>query len=102
MRTNEFVVNQTILQLVGDMERMRQTVKTADIALFLGVTKPTARKYLFDLIKGGNIQCEVTPYRKYADLHVWTLTEKGKKHHKKGTFKRGYLTYIRNEKGIRF
>jgi len=102
MRSNEFVVNQAILQLVGDMERMKQTVKTSDIAAFFGVTKPTARKYLCDLMKGGNIECAILPYRKFADVHIWTLTDKGKKHHRRGSFKASYLTYVRKEKGIRF
>jgi len=78
-RSSPHIIQSALMHMVGQMEDMKIDCSTADIAHWLGVTKPTAKKYLKALYEGGYIESEMLPYRPNFPMFIWTLSNSGRK-----------------------
>lgn len=90
MRTAPFQFRNAILHMIGQMQDMQQTVTTSDIAIFCGVSKPTAQKYLRDLWRTGSLNITIREWHKNAKVFEWKLTERSFENYKMHAYIGGY------------
>jgi DNA-binding MarR family transcriptional regulator len=89
-RNSQAIVNQAILHMLGQMEDMLMACSTADIATWLHVTKPTAKKYLDDLAQAIYVIRLDGTYRPNRHKHLWKLSLYAKKRYRENQFCEAY------------
>lgn len=83
-----------IAHLIGEYERLEnKPVDTVKIAVWLGVSKPTAIKYLNLLQSYGYIRLVSRKWRKNAYAYAWILTEKSRNAYTSGAYESHYRFY---------
>ena len=72
-------LHRAIIQAVGELEQLGQTIRVSDVALFLGCSKPTAQYHLKRMQMLSFVTLHAHKYR--ANTHVYTieLTDTGRK-----------------------
>ena len=76
------------------MQQMGMTVKVSDIAVFMQVTKQTAKRYLQELEKSGAIEHEEKPYRGNIHVNHYRLTENTYANYRVGWYKPAYRVLL--------
>lgn len=66
-----------IVQVVGEMQDIKQECLISDIAAFLGCTKQTAKKYIDKSVWDCKLWQDEKPYRTSAKIYSYRLTERG-------------------------
>lgn len=83
-----------ILYMVGEsVDVFRSAPTTADIAAWMNVSKPTARKYLKQMVKRGELIMNKVPHRQTVYKHTWQLSEYTKGMYELGVYDEMYQIY---------
>lgn len=83
-----------IATVVGQSEIVfGKPVFVADIAPMLGVTKPTAQKFLDRMVELGYLDKRTIRYRSNAVKYEYRLTKSAYNRHQDGVFREGYNWY---------
>lgn len=89
-RSAKWSVLGSILHMVGQMEDLRQIVKVSDVALWCGVTKQTARRYVNELTQERYLIEHSNPYRGNIHIYTYTLTPHARRDYNKKEYKPYY------------
>jgi hypothetical protein len=85
---------QAVAHVIGQYQRLEsKPVDTVKIASFLGVTKPTAIKYLNMMQSAGYVELISRQWRDNAMAYSWRLTIEAVYEYNLGTFERHYRFY---------
>lgn len=82
-RKHKSIMRSALIYMIGQSHQMNIQVDTAHVAAWLGVTKPTALKFVKQMKSDGILHQEIVPYRKFMNgtcctKHYWSLTERGR------------------------
>lgn len=96
MKVDQFDVmkHDAICHLIGEYQRLTDApVDTRKIADFMGVTKPTAIKYLNMLQSLGRVSNSHRLWRSNAFAYEWSLTERSMTMYQSGLYEKSYRYY---------
>lgn len=94
IRQGDVTKYKALAHVIGQYQRLEnKPVDTVKIATFLGVTKPTAIKYLNMLQAAGYVELVSRQWRDNAMAYAWRLTIKAVYEYNLGTFESSYRFY---------
>jgi hypothetical protein len=83
-----------ILHMIGQsVEVFNQYPTTAEIAAWMNVSKPTARKYLMRMLDNKEIMIKEVYHRPHIAKHVWKLDSEVENHYNEGILEHDYRKY---------
>lgn len=86
-----------ILHMAGQSEQLGYAgLSAGESAKALGVSKPTALKYMDRLVEAGMLYKRSVYWRSNAKKYVYILTQKSKPAYKAGDYKPAYLDTLIN------
>lgn len=101
-RSGKHIMVAAILYVVGQLDAIGFDVSVSEIALFADVSKPTARKYLFEMCDAGNLLYEPQKYRPGIWRDTFKLSEKGKQLLvSNDSYRTNYYLVLETNKGIK-
>jgi len=72
-------LHHAVIQAVGELQNFGQDVRVADVAQFLGCSKPTATYHLRRMVMFKLITMQPRSYRSNASMYTIELAEAGRK-----------------------
>lgn len=75
------------MHMIGQVEEVFMTEpKTSEIASWMNLSKPTARKYLNSMVKSGKLIKTTQEYRANSSVDKWSLAHEYKVAYREGKF----------------
>lgn len=94
-RRHPDIIRGALIYMMGQSHQMNIQVDTAHVAAWLGVTKPTALRFLKRMKNDGILHQEIVPYRVFkngtcCNKHYWSLTDFGREQLQRAFAKTNY------------
>lgn len=82
-RKHKSIMRSALIYMIGQSHQMNIQPDTAHVAAWLGVTKPTALRFLKQMKADGILHQEIVPYRTFkngtcCNKHYWSLSILGR------------------------